>query len=964
MKGFKKVIVMVIAFFLLSVFNYCNVKADTRCWPVGGDGGVDQNNWPKYNTSNSYHSGTDISAPTGTEIYSVYDGVVDTVRSMTSSYGNHVIIKCYANNQTVYIYYCHMSRFANISVGQSVSAGTLIGYVGATGNASGPHLHYEVRDVNKRYGSLQNPNLNPHDFLPPKGTKPDACNCDASYAGIYTVTASGALNMRSGHGTQYGIVASIPTGTQVTVTKGNGTWAHVEWNGVSGYCNMSYLSKDNNPPVIEKAWIEGVNAEGYMIKAIVNDDTGIKRVACATWTSANGQDDIKWNDMVLNGNEAAFFVSFSEHGNQMDYYCNHLYAYDAGNNVSNCMTADYDRAENAGDLFYARITNTAYNKCIVNKLPNVELWERNERADELWKFKRESSGNYQILSCLDGMALDVNGGYATPETNVQIYEPNSSDAQKWYLCKNGNGYNLIPACATGCTIDCKGGIDANGTNIHIWNTGDRTIAQIFQIENVENIDSYLPIISNTDTFNDESCSTAKDIFVPGETIYLKPSYKNVTNVNLQVYKNSQIIRDESIKESDQLISVPNLEEGSYRIKLSAENYLDNAEIVKDIKVESPEIKINKFAAEPSNQAASGKQVKLSAEAEGGDGQYKFKFSVSDDKGNRYCIQDFSTDNSVLWTCGAGGKKVLTVDIKDGNGKQKSKNLDFVVVENKKPLDVLLSAAPGSNVESGETVLLKAEGKGGNGDYLYKFLVNDDKGNWYKIQDYSKAAEVEWITGAPGMKTLYVDMKDSAGEYKRFGIPYEVKAKDKELNVEFMTEPKGTAITGETVKLTAHANGGSGGYTYKFLVSDNNGNWYKIQDYSDKETADWTTGAVGRKNLYVDVTDSKGNYIRKEISFEVKPREDELSVLLTAEPGERAESGDSVRLTAIAEGGSGKYTYKFLVCDNKGNWYKIRDYDENNTVDWITGASGDKTLYVDVRDEQGAYIRQELLYKVE
>lgn len=73
----------------------------------------------------------------------------------------------------------------------------------------------------------------------------DSCSCSTSYAGNYTVTANGALNMRSGHGTGFAVVAAIPTGTVVRVTKSDGQWAHVEWNGSSGYCTMQYLSKVN-----------------------------------------------------------------------------------------------------------------------------------------------------------------------------------------------------------------------------------------------------------------------------------------------------------------------------------------------------------------------------------------------------------------------------------------------------------------------------------------------------------------------------------------------------------------------------------------------------------------------------------------------------------------------------------------------------------------------------------------------
>ena len=71
------------------------------------------------------------------------------------------------------------------------------------------------------------------------------------------------------------------------------------------------------------------------------------------------------------------------------------------------------------------------------------------------------------------------------------------------------------------------------------------------------------------------------------------------------------------------------------------------------------------------------------------------------------------------------------------------------------------------------------------------------------------------------------------------------------------------------------------------------------------------------------------------------------------------SGKQVKLTAIGNGGTGSYTYKFLICDDKENWYRIRDFGSSNTCTWTPGALGKKTLYVDVKDSSGVIIRQKL-----
>lgn len=90
------------------------------------------------------HKGVDFGAATGTPIMAAGDGTVE-FKGWKSGYGNFVILK---HNNTYETAYGHMSRFANISEGNRVKQGQVIGYVGMTGAATGPHLHYEVRQNN------------------------------------------------------------------------------------------------------------------------------------------------------------------------------------------------------------------------------------------------------------------------------------------------------------------------------------------------------------------------------------------------------------------------------------------------------------------------------------------------------------------------------------------------------------------------------------------------------------------------------------------------------------------------------------------------------------------------------------------------------------------------------------------------------------------------------------------------
>ena len=94
----------------------------------------------------------DISADRGTPVYATADGTISQA-SFSGAYGNLVVVEHQFGIETRY---GHLSAFRTMR-GQTVKRGELIGLVGATGRATGPHLHYEVR-VNGRI-------LNPLSFL-------------------------------------------------------------------------------------------------------------------------------------------------------------------------------------------------------------------------------------------------------------------------------------------------------------------------------------------------------------------------------------------------------------------------------------------------------------------------------------------------------------------------------------------------------------------------------------------------------------------------------------------------------------------------------------------------------------------------------------------------------------------------------------------------------------------------------
>jgi len=130
---------------------------------------------PKLNTIRA-HKGVDYAAPAGTPIKAAGDGKI-IHRGRKGGYGNAVIIQHGGNITTLY---AHMSRFSKARIGSRVRQGDIIGYVGSTGLATGPHLHYEYR----RNGVHMNPRT---------VKLPDAEPIDAAYMADFKEAAGPLL---------------------------------------------------------------------------------------------------------------------------------------------------------------------------------------------------------------------------------------------------------------------------------------------------------------------------------------------------------------------------------------------------------------------------------------------------------------------------------------------------------------------------------------------------------------------------------------------------------------------------------------------------------------------------------------------------------------------------------------------------------------------------------------------------
>lgn len=154
------------------------------------------------------------------------------------------------------------------------------------------------------------------------GTETPACTCSAEHAGTYICTAGDSLNIRSGHGTGYSVIGSIPAGAEVTVTMASGSgstdWAHVVYDGISGYVSMGYLEKQETALAITKQ-PEDVTAELGATVSMSVEAVGDGLTYQWQWRSGSGG---TWNNTTVSGNTTDTITMEATSGrNNCQYRC-------------------------------------------------------------------------------------------------------------------------------------------------------------------------------------------------------------------------------------------------------------------------------------------------------------------------------------------------------------------------------------------------------------------------------------------------------------------------------------------------------------------------------------------------------------------------------------------------------------------------------------------------------------------
>ena len=344
---------------------------------------------------------------------------------------------------------------------------------------------------------------------------------------------------------------------------------------------------------------------------------------------------------------------------------------------------------------------------------------------------------------------------------------------------------------------------------------------------------------------------------------------------------------------------------------------------------------------------------LAASVKGGAYDYTYKFIMYNPSADKWTLlSDYSSSRSYILNMKGNGERKIYVDVKDalGNVVRTSKTITLTGQE---PLTV-----EASKNETDKQVTFTAAAAGGSSDYTYKFIVyNKTTGTWGIVQNYSDKNTCTWTKGSAGDRDFYVDVKDSDGNVERSQA---MNVKIESTKPTAVLTPSATTLSAGG-KLTLTASTDKSGCTYKFLIYNPSTNqWFKLQDFSSKNTCTWTAGSNGTRQFYVDVKDASGNVTRSKAVNVTIGGEGTLSVKTTVSAN-TSKPGDKITFTAVATGGKAGYTYKMVVYNKTTKtWGLVQNFNANNKITWTSGSAGDRDFYIDVKDADGKVVRSSVM----
>lgn len=435
------------------------------------------------------HGGIDFAVPEGTPVHAARDGVVTIAQAnhpwMGWQGGNAVLIQ---HEDGMHTGYAHLSQI-NVSVGQKVKQGQVIGLSGSTGLVTGPHLHFEFLPANPDFSNGHSGRIDGTSYISQAPFKaeptPDRYDPAKLAKEVGQTMTDGDYHIVSSEDSKLSLSFKDnknESNIQLEPYEENTGIFNVKYLG-NGYYKISEKTSNRSLDVDHDLKENGTNIHLYDSNGAKNQQWIIKE------SQTNGAYEIvsasSGMNIDINGGQ------FKSGTNIQLYTPNHsaaqLFKFIAVDKDTKATIADGDY-QIASLLDDNLVLDVAHNS--VDNNANVQTYTKktSNRDNQIFSVKYLNNGYYQITAKQSGKNLDVHGDGNTNGTNIAIYDKNPSDAQQWIIKPSAHkgAYEIISK-RKNKALDVTGGSTKPETNVELFiRNGSKAQAWRFlPVKNVE-----------------------------------------------------------------------------------------------------------------------------------------------------------------------------------------------------------------------------------------------------------------------------------------------------------------------------------------------------------------------------------------------------------------------------------------------------------------------------------------------
>ena len=368
----------------------------------------------------------------------------------------------------------------------------------------------------------------------------------------------------------------------------------------------------------------------------------------------------------------------------------------------------------------------------------------------------------------------------------------------------------------------------------------------------------------------------------------------------------------------------------------------------------------------------GDSVAVVPTATGGSGSYTYKYVIKNvDTGATATLKDYSSSTSYTGTMSSVGTKQFIVYVKDSDGTVATSNAVTVVAsEEDEELTAALKVNGSSstvNLTVGDVVTVKPTASGGSGSYTYKYVIkNVSTGASVTLKNYSSATSYTGTMTSAGTKQFIVYVQDSDGTIVQTNaVTVVVEEEADELAASLKVNNTSSTVNltvGDVVVVKPTATGGTGSYTYKYVIKNvSTGATATLKNYSSASSYTGTMTSAGTKQFIVYVKDSEGTVVQTNAVTVVTSEEnEELSASLKVNGSSSTVNltvGDSVTVKPTVTGGTGSYTYKYVIKNvSTGATATLKNYSSASSYTGTMTSVGTKQFIVYVKDSAGTVVQ--------